>query len=81
MRADQLYDGILGVPLVELLRGPVGLDVIQSELYLVSYTELFCDLSGPVSIFLLYLLGGSYYGLCYLYCLLEFSDKGFSTGD
>jgi len=53
IRADQLYNGILGVPPVELLRGPIGLNVIQSELYLVSYTEPFYDLSGPVGVFLL----------------------------
>jgi len=53
IRADQLYNGILSVPPVELLRGPIGLNVIQSELYLVSHTEPFCDLLGPVSVFLL----------------------------
>ena len=53
MQADQLYNGILGVPPVELLRGPVGLNVIQSELYLISYTEPFYDLLGPVGVFLL----------------------------
>ena len=28
IRADQLYNGILSVPPVKLLRGPVGLNVI-----------------------------------------------------
>jgi hypothetical protein len=50
------------------------------ELYLISYVELLYDLPGPVGIFFLYLLGGSYRGLCYLYRSLEFGDKGFSTG-
>jgi len=53
IRADQLYNGILSVPPVKLLRGPVGLNVIQSELYLISYTEPFYDLLGPVGVFLL----------------------------
>ena len=53
MRTDQLGNGVFGVLLVELLRGSVGLDVIQSELYLISYMELLYNLPSPVSIFFL----------------------------
>jgi hypothetical protein len=53
MRTDQLGNGVFGVLLVELLRGSVGLDVIQSELYLISCTELLCNLPGLVGVFFL----------------------------
>jgi len=53
VRANQLGNGILRVLLVELLRGPIGLNVAQSELYLISYSELLYGLPGPVGIFLL----------------------------
>jgi len=39
--------------------------------------ELLYDLSGPVSILLLELLGGSYRGLYYLDCFLKLSDEYF----